>query len=272
MKQDVRNFSIRREVSLSQIFRYILSKLHFILLVGVILAIGVGIFAKFVVVPKYQTYTTMYVYTNPESMQIGSINNNDLLAAENLAGTYKEILQSNQVLNSVVQQIESEGVYVGDNKVTASQVDAMTHISIISDTQLLKVLITSEDPVLARSVASAFAQVAPKEIVRVTKAGGVEIVDYPELPKYPVSPKIANNCMFAFIIGASVSALVFIIKMIMDTTVYTPDDVSQITDLPSLGTIPKIAGNSDEIEWTFVNNGLEFEHKPVNYSDEGIKL
>lgn len=57
----------------------------------------------------------------------------------------------------------------------------MVNVSVVSDTQLLEVLVTSTNPELACKIANSFAKVAPTEIVRITKAGGVEVVDRPEV-------------------------------------------------------------------------------------------
>lgn len=250
MKQQTESIFIR-EVSFVQVWRLLVSKLFYILLIGVILAVGVGVFTKFFVVPQYRTYTTMYVYANPESIQIGSINNNDLLAAENLAGTYKVILQSNQVLNSVKAHLDSEDTDNTIPSLSISDIDNMTNISIIDDTQLLKVEVISDDPILANMVAGAFAKVAPDEIVRVTKAGGVEIVDFPEVPDAPFAPQLVYNCVVAFIGGVIAAVIFFVAQMLLDTTIYTPDDVSQISDLPSLGTVPTIAESDKKSSWSF---------------------
>lgn len=250
MKQQTESIFIR-EVSFLQVWRLILSKLFYILLIGAVLATAVGVFTKFCVVPKYHTYTTMYVYANPESIQVGSINNNDLLAAENLAGTYKVILQSNQVLSSVKAHLDAESSRNSTRDLSIDDIDGMTNISIIDDTQLIKVEVISDDPILANLVAGAFAKVAPDEIVRVTKAGGVEIVDYPEVPDAPFSPRLVYNCALAFVIGVTAAVIIFVIQMLLDTTVYTPEDVSQISELPSLGTVPTISESTKASSWTF---------------------
>ena len=48
----------------------------------------------------------------------------------------------------------------------------MVNVSVVSDTQLLEVVVTSTNSELACKIANSFAKVAPTEIVRITKAGG----------------------------------------------------------------------------------------------------
>ena len=96
---------------------------------------------SFLVTPTYISTATFYVYNSSNGVSTsGEINNNYLQAAESLASTYSKIFQSNAVLDSVLQDLNYK------NKLSRKKLSEMVDVSIISDTQLLELSVTSPDP------------------------------------------------------------------------------------------------------------------------------
>ena len=96
---------------------------------------------SFLVTPTYKSTATFYVYNSSNGVSTsGEINNNDLQAAESLASTYSKIFQSNAVLDSVLQDLNYK------NKLSRKELSEMVDVSIISDTPLLELSVTSPDP------------------------------------------------------------------------------------------------------------------------------
>lgn len=96
---------------------------------------------SFLVTPTYKSTATFYVYNSSNGVSAsGEINNNYLQAAESLASTYSKIFQSNAVLDSVLQDLNYK------NKLSRKELSEMVDVSIISDTQLLELSVTSPDP------------------------------------------------------------------------------------------------------------------------------
>ena len=103
--------------------------------------IGCIFVVSFLVTPTYKSTATFYVYNSSNGVSTsGEINNNDLQAAESLASTYSKIFQSNAVLDSVLQDLNYK------NKLSRKELSEMFDVSIISDTQLLELSVTSPDP------------------------------------------------------------------------------------------------------------------------------
>ena len=125
----------------------------------------------------------------------------------------------------------------GDSNITQAKLKRMVQVSVVSGTQIIKVVVSSSDPEFSCKVANAFIQVAPTEIVRITKAGGVEIVDRPTVPTEKTAPHTAFDTLIGAVIGVIVACIVIIVREVSDTTVYLTEDVSGVT---VLGEIPKI--------------------------------
>lgn len=185
-----------------------------------------------------------------------TINNGDLQAAESLATTYSKILASNSILDAVLQELGP------DVSLSRKSLSGMVSVSVITDTQLLEVVITSTDPAFACKVAGAFAKVAPTEIVRITKAGGVEIVDQPEIPTDKASPRTVFDTAIGVIIGVMVAAVIVILRTLADTTIYLPEDIENMVGITVLGQIPDINSADDNYAyWTVTEEGAAKNEK-----------
>ena len=234
--QETQNGAKTPDVSIWDIARLLLSKFYWLLLAGIVAGVGVYYFVTFFITPTYESIISFYVYNsaNNSTSHPGTINNSDLQAAESLATTYSKILGSNSVLDAVLADLD-EG-----NVLSRKELSNMVKVAVISDTQLLEVVITSTDPVFACKIAYSFAKVAPAEIVRITKAGGVEIVDWPEVATEKTAPRTVFDSVIGFIVGVIIISLIIVMRMAADTTIYLPEDIEKITNAAVLGQIPEI--------------------------------
>ena len=143
----------------------------------------------------------------------------------------------------------------------------MVNVSVVSDTQLLEVRVTSTNPELACKIANSFAKVAPTEIVRITKAGGVEVVDRPEVATEKSAPRTVFDSAIGFVVGMILASVAIILRMMADTTIYLPEDIEKSAGVTVLGQIPDIhATNENSGCWKLAEGGAvlygEKERKP----------
>ena len=244
------------EVSLWDIARLLLSKFYWLLLAGIAAGVGVYFAVTFLVTPTYESRISFYVYNsaNNNTSQPGTINNSDLQAAESLATTYSKILESNSVLDAVLEDL-GEG-----NTLSRKELSDMVKVAVVSDTQLLEVVIASPSPSFACKIADSFAKVAPVEIVRITKAGGVEIVDRPEIATEKSAPRTVFDSAVGFIVGAMIAALIIVLRAAADTTVYLPEDIEKVTDAAVLGQIPDINVTEGSYNYWALTEGGAIRH------------
>ena len=93
------------ELSLWDVAKVLLSKLHWVLLAGIVAAALVYMAISVFVTPTYESRVSFYVYNSTNNTAQGTINISDLQAAESLATTYSKILESNSVMDSVLTDI-----------------------------------------------------------------------------------------------------------------------------------------------------------------------
>jgi capsular polysaccharide biosynthesis protein len=230
----------RNEIGFWGLARLLLNKFYLLLLAGFLCAAFVFAVLKLFVTPTYESHASFYVYNNAEASHSGTINNTDLQAAESLATTYSKILESNSVLDSVIDDLGGNAV------LSRKTLSKYTDVAVISDTQLLKVTIRTTDAYFSQRVAQAFVNVAPTEIVRITKAGGVEVVDRPEVATEKTTPRTAFDIAVGFIVGVVIISLILVLRMVSDTTIYLSEEVENITDAILLGEIPIINTTDDK--------------------------
>ena len=248
------------ELSLWDITKILLAKIHWLLLAGVVVAAGVYAVVTIFVTPTYESRVSFYVYNSADNSSQGTINNSDLQAAESLATTYSKILASNSVLDSVLSDLRAE------TSLSRKELSRMVNVSVVSDTQLLEVVVTSTNSELACKIANSFAKVAPTEIVRITKAG-VEVVDRPEVATEKSAPRTVFDSAIGFVVGMILASVAIILRMMADTPIYLPEDIEKSAGVTVLGQIPDIhATNENAGCWKLAEGGAvlygEKERKP----------
>lgn len=203
------------ELSLWDITKILLAKIHWLLLAGVVVAAGVYAVVTIFVTPTYESRVSFYVYNSADNSSQGTINNSDLQAAESLATKlFKDPGRAIHVLDSVLSDLRAE------TSLSRKELSRMVNVSVVSDTQLLEVVVTSTNSELACKIANSFAKVAPTEIVRITKAGGVEVVDRPEVATEKSAPRTVFDSAIGFVVGMILASVAIILRMMADTTIY----------------------------------------------------
>ena len=236
------------EIDLLEVFQILLSKWIPILAIGLLAAILAGIGTELLITKKYTATASMYVYTNPKGTESGTVTNADLAAADNLIKTYQAIVKSNAVLNVISDRLNQEHPEYAEFSITPARLKSMTSVNVPSGTKLLEIKVVTVHPQLSADIANTFAQYVPDEIIRITKAGGVEIVDYASVPRSHSSPSLSRNVAIGFLIGLVGSALLFVLHALLDTTIYSSEEITKVTNCPVIGNIPhvEIAGETPE--------------------------
>lgn len=76
----------------------------------------------------------------------------------------------------------------------------MISTSQVESTLTFQVNVTTENNQFSADVANIIAELAPDEIVRVLKVGGVEVIDYASAPSKPSSPNLKRMCLSALLL------------------------------------------------------------------------
>ncbi|MEG1500893.1 MAG: Wzz/FepE/Etk N-terminal domain-containing protein [Clostridiales bacterium] len=221
------------EIDLRQIFLIIWHRLWLIISTTIIFGLVAFLISHFLITPIYSASASMYVYSE-SNRGINDITSTEQLnTSQKLVQTYIVILTSNSVLNQVAEQL--------GNIYSADDIRKMLTASAINGTETFQITVTNPDPVMAQKIANTVANVAPEEIIRVVKAGSVEVIDYATLPINPSSPRTLTNTVIGALLGIILSVLVSIIMAMLDTAVRCEEDLAEHFNIPVLGVIPSLS-------------------------------
>jgi capsular polysaccharide biosynthesis protein len=215
------------EIDLGEIVGLLLSRAWFIILCA-ILAAAVGFsISKFVVTELYQSTTSIYILNKQDN---STLTYSDVQLGSQLTKDYANLITSRSVIEKVIDDCGLDTTYAGLN----SKVEVET----LSDTRIIEITVTDEDPEMAQFIANEIRKEAATHITNVMDIQAVNVVDEANLPTSPSSPNIPKWTMIGFLIGAFISVAVVVVKFMLDDTIKTSDDVERYLGLSTLGMIP----------------------------------
>lgn len=194
--------------------------------IGFLTSFGI---TKLFIKPKYTSTVSFYV-SNTEHLN-NKIDYNDINAAQKLANTYSVIMKSDSLLS---EAISTSNLY----QLTTERIRKMMKVTSVSNTEVIELHVTSENPQLSADIANAIAQVAPLKIKDITKTGDVSVIDEAVPKTTPSSPNVKLNCLLGILAGMAVASIYIVLKDILDTTIKGEEDIKNHYEIPILGSIP----------------------------------
>ena len=228
-------------IDLVKLLFYILKHVWLLILCA---AIGAGFMYWRTAYCMQDTYTasgTMYVYNaNPNLVNYGYTNTSDLSSAVKLLDTYMVVVKSNKVLDVVVEQLLPDYPTI-----TADAIAGSLSMGSVSETGVLRVRCTTDNPQKSADICNAVLDVAPNEIIRVVSAGNIEIIDYATPPKSPDSRGTLRQAMIGAMAGAVGAAGILALLFLLNQKV---DDTKELTDNYTLPVLSSIKREKEENE------------------------
>ncbi len=195
-----------------------------------------GILAYFVssclMTPKYTSVTSLYVLAQQDN---DALTTADLSVGTQLTNDYAVLVKSRPVLDQVITDL--------DLTMSPDQLEKLISVENKSNTRIIKISVTYEDPLQARLIADRLRVAVGEQIVSVMNIDAVNTVEEASLPKKPSSPRVLRNTLIGIIAGMVLAAAFFVIRSVMDDTVKTSEDVEKALGLPLLGSIPDSKSN-----------------------------
>ena len=219
---------------LEKILWILKSKFLYVFFGGLLFAICGGVYAELVGTSIYRASTSLYVYSSQDYVDETEVNisSADFSTAKSLLSSYMLIVKSSSFLNKVIEDQNLTGYTVENlqDEITATA---------ISNTAMLTITVIDSNPYNAMNIANAIGKLAPDEIVRIVKSGGIEVVDEAQLPTAPYSTTSAflYSCI-GFVAGFMLMLFVFLLKGLQDTRIRRTYELIDMFTIPILGTVP----------------------------------
>ena len=218
------------EMTLEDIFKALKKRWLLIVSVTLMFLIGGSVFVLFFgPVPQYQSSTTVLV--DYRASETEALTQNDINLSQKLVQTYTEIIKSLTILNPVIEEM--------DLSLTPNELLKKISVSQVNETEIIKISVTDEDPILARDIANTLAQTFSEEISHIMKVDSTSVLDEAVLPTTPLAQNKVTKIAIAGILGMMVSVgLVFLFEY-LDRSIKTADETEHLLGVPVLGVIPK---------------------------------
>ncbi|MBE3109595.1 MAG: polysaccharide biosynthesis tyrosine autokinase [Acidobacteria bacterium] len=129
------------------------------------------------------------------------------------------------------------------------ELSGMIDVSVVTDTQLLKLSVENADPALASSIANTAASVfiEQNQQNKLSRPGDVSIVEAATKSSAPVKPNIMMNTLMAVVAGLILAAGIGLLVEYLDDTVKSPEDL-EANGLSSLGGVSRFHRPKDPAE------------------------
>lgn len=205
-------------------------KTQAILIILVFAIIGIA-YSYFMVEPDYKATTKLVLTQSSVDSKDDSITQADVTLNSKLVSTYGEIIKTDNVLKTVVNNINNPDITIRDIKENVT-------VKSVKETELLEITVKNANPNYAAQIANEIAKVFCERVVDIYSISNTYVLDRAEPDATPYNINhIKDIVVFAFI-GAIVSVIYILIANMLDNTIKTEQDIEKIGGLLVLSTIP----------------------------------
>ena len=224
-KDNVQNDEV--EIDIGHILSILWEKILVIIATDIIVGLAGFLVSKFLITPKYESETKLYVLNRAND---SATTLSDVQLSTQLTKDYQILVTSAPVMNQVIKEL-------GLN-MKASELASTISVDTPSDTRVLQITVTSNDPKRAKDIADKVAQVSSKKICDIMKIEQVNVIEEGSLSEEPAVDTVQKWTLIGLALGIVLSCAVIIIRSMLDDTVKTTEDVEKYFDLSTLAVIP----------------------------------
>ncbi len=183
--------------------------------------------------PQYQSDARLFVSTTDQSAIEAFQGGNFAIQR---VGSYADLVNGQELASRVIDRL--------DLSVTSAVLSDKITAAVVPDTVILEISATDSSPLQAQRIGQSAAEELTKFVSELETPPGernapvkATIVDQASLPETPVSPQPLRNIGLAILIGLLLGVGLAVVRELLDTSVKTPEDVTEICDAPVLGGI-----------------------------------
>lgn len=241
-----------RELDLLDVAAAILEHWKILVVVTILSAAAFYGVSRYVMTPIYESSAELYVLT--KSTSITSLA--DLQMGTNLTNDYVEVVTGRPVLDKVIENLKLDA--------TAKQLADKVTLTNPTNSRILVITVRDTNPKMAKTIADEIAVVAAQFIEEKMDQDQPTIIQKGYTDGEPVSPSIGKNTAVGGILGALVVVAIVVIRMIVNDTIMTPEDMEKKVGLNVLGSIPL-----EDAELNKVNRSRKKKKKRVTKAQGG---
>jgi len=231
-KDNVQNDEV--EIDIGHILSILWEKILIIIATGLIVGLAGFLISKFLITPKYESETKLYVLNRAND---SATTLSDVQLSTQLTKDYQILVTSAPVMNQVIKEL----------KLKASELASTISVDTPSDTRVLQITVTSDDPQRAKVIADKVAEVSSEKICDIMKIEQVNVIEEGSISEQPAVDTVQKWTLIGLALGIVLSCAVIIVRSMLDDTVKTTEDVEKYFNLSTLAVIPISEGMDDGV-------------------------
>ncbi|MBQ5390706.1 MAG: hypothetical protein IIU58_07350 [Clostridia bacterium] len=222
------------------LFYMLRTKLVWIILAAIIGSLLAFCVSSFLLTEQFAASTQFYI-SNSQEQNNNKVNSADLVVSRSIASTYCIILESKRATDLLKHKL-SEKEQFARSAIKSYNMD----VSVMGDSEVLKITVTSPDPNIAALVCNTMVDVSVDMISEIFEGGRSNPLGE-AVPNYtPISPNIRSNMAIGALLGICLSCALIILVSFMDNRVKDEADFVSKVGIPVLGEVPSIHGPNTE--------------------------
>lgn len=191
-----------------------------------------GIITFFMITPEYSSQTQLIAQLPKENQELGNGVNNNLM----MINTYKDLVKSNLVIDSAVDELNDKYNYHMSN----SSLNKAISVSQEQNSQMFTIKAVADSPQKAKNMANVVAGVFQKKTLKVMKVDKISVTSKAIENLKPVSPNNTVNLLIGALVGLIIGLIVIVISSFRDTTIKNEDWIVDNLGITILGSIPEM--------------------------------
>jgi len=231
-QQNPGSTSPRESLDLAELFYYLLSKLHIIVLGMVLGALLMGYYAVNNITPIYSATSKLYILgasgiSVMTDLQIGSVMTMD----------YQEVFKTWEVHQMVNEELGTNYDY--------SELQNMISVNNPNNTRIMYITAHHPDPQAAADIANAYASAAKRFISQTMKTDEPSTFSIALVPSIAVGAGVTSYVIRGILLGTALACGLLVLVFLLDSRPKSPEDVMRYANLPTLAVIPANSNLSD---------------------------
>lgn len=216
------------EIDLIELFGFFITKIWWIIgafLLGALLA---GLITHFAITPKYTATAKMYMVSSSSQSVVDLT---DLNIGQSISGDYVELLKTRPIVEGVIEEQNLPYTY--------NQLVGMINLSIVNNTRIIKIDVTSTDNKEAMRIANALAEKGVSELPKLMETPEPHIAEYAIVPVNKSYPSLTKNTMIGALLAMLIMLGIFTVQFLMDDTFRYAEDIEREFGVMPLTVIPE---------------------------------
>jgi capsular exopolysaccharide synthesis family protein len=201
--------------------------------VCVVAALAVAAALTWTATPQYASTASVFVSTSASGFSQAYEGN--LLATQRI-DSYALLVTRDKTAQGVSNALGGD--------LSAAELKGKVSANVDPNTVIIDITATDPDPVVARNIAQAYAEVLRQKISSLETPPGrseplvrASIVEDAQVSHSPVSPRPVRNLGIGLVLGLLVGFGAAVMRELFDTTLKSGDDVAEVTSAPIVATI-----------------------------------